>query len=86
MLPKHLKAAGGVSSDGEGYDDEPDIEVISMPAIPKVQYRILLEFSRSSSEILQYRDPLQLLQEYVAEVSTAVLKSCLCSVYASDLT
>ena len=45
MLPKHLKAAGGAFPDEDGYDDEPDIEVVSMPAIPKVLYRILLEFS-----------------------------------------
>ena len=51
-MPKHLKAASGAFPDEDGYDDEPDIEVISIPATPKVQYRILLDFSESSLDLL----------------------------------
>jgi hypothetical protein len=50
-LPKHLKAAGGAFPDEDGYDDEPDIEVVSIPATPTVQYRILLDFSESSLDL-----------------------------------
>jgi hypothetical protein len=37
MLPKHLKAAAGPSPDVGGYDCEPDIHVVSIPATPKVK-------------------------------------------------
>ncbi|KAF8477776.1 thioredoxin-like protein [Russula ochroleuca] len=49
ILPKHLKAAAGPSSDPDGYDCEPDLEVVSIPATSK------------------YRDPLQILLDYIAE-------------------
>ena len=37
ILPRHLKAAAGPSSDPEGYGGDPDMEVISMPATTKVK-------------------------------------------------
>ena len=42
---------------------------------------MLFEFSRASSEVLKYQDPLHILQHYVAEVSTAGPTSYLCCVY-----
>ena len=41
ILPKHLKAAAGPSSDPGGYDCEPDVEVVSIPATPKVRHSIM---------------------------------------------
>ena len=49
------------------------------------RYRALLDCSRSSSEVLKYRDPLHILQDYIAEVSTAVLVSCHSRVHAPDI-
>ncbi|KAH9992218.1 hypothetical protein BJV74DRAFT_834960 [Russula compacta] len=49
ILLKRTRAAAGPSSDGEGYDYEPEKEVLSIPAPTK------------------YRDPLQLLQDYITE-------------------
>jgi hypothetical protein len=66
-LPKNLKAAAGPSPDPDGYDGEPDIEAVSIPAAPEVY--IPPDFSRSSFEVSKYQDPLHILQEYVAEVS-----------------
>ena len=40
------------------------------------RYRALLKCSLSSSEFSKYRDPLHILQDYIAEVSTAGLLSC----------
>ena len=37
ILPKHLKAAAGPSPDPDGYEFEPDLEVISIPATSKVK-------------------------------------------------
>jgi hypothetical protein len=42
ILPKHLKAAAGPSPDPDGYDCEPDLEVISIPATSKVESSIRL--------------------------------------------
>ena len=59
-------AAAGPASDMGGYDHDLDTEVISIPAITKVKdpvrlFSVLSDFSK-------YRDPLHLLQEYIAEV------------------
>ena len=35
-LPKHIKAAAGPSPDLDEYDYEPGMEVVSIPATPKV--------------------------------------------------
>ncbi|KAI0276285.1 hypothetical protein BGY98DRAFT_1098257 [Russula aff. rugulosa BPL654] len=35
MLPRRLKAAAGPSTDPDGYDCDPDMEVISIPAVTK---------------------------------------------------
>ena len=41
ILPKHLKAAAGPSSDTGGYDYyEPDTEVVSIPATPNIKVPI----------------------------------------------
>jgi hypothetical protein len=45
----------------------------------------MLDISRSPSEVSKYQDPLRLLQDYVTEVNTAGLMSCLCCLYAPDL-
>jgi hypothetical protein len=37
ILPRHLKAAAGPSPDQDGYDFEPDIDVVSISATPKVK-------------------------------------------------
>ena len=79
ILPKHLKAAAGPSSDTDGHDYEPDIEVVSIPATPKVRDPIdFLYLSLRFIEVSKYRDPLHLLLDYIAEVSTAAPVSCLC--------
>jgi hypothetical protein len=49
------------------------------------RYRALLNCSLSFSEVIKYRDPLHILQDYIAEVSTAGLVSCHCRVNAPDL-
>ena len=36
ISPKNLKAAAGPSPDPDGYDGEPDIEAVSIPAAPEV--------------------------------------------------
>ena len=38
ILPKQLKAAAGPSSDLDGYNFEPDIEVVSIPATAMVTF------------------------------------------------
>jgi hypothetical protein len=47
MLPRRLKAAAGSSTDPDGYDCDPDMEVISIPAVTKVKgsHRLFLVFS-----------------------------------------
>jgi hypothetical protein len=47
--------------------------------------RALLNSSPPSSEVSKYRDPLHILQDYIAEVSPAVLVFCHCPVHAPDL-
>lgn len=37
IFPKHLKAAAGPPPDPDGYDGEPDLEVVSIPATSKVK-------------------------------------------------
>jgi hypothetical protein len=37
IFPKHLKAAAGPSPGPDGYDSEPDLEVVSIPATSKVK-------------------------------------------------
>jgi hypothetical protein len=69
-LPRRLKAAAGPSPDPRGYDCDPDTEVISIPAATEVKdssIRLLSLFS----DVSKYRDPLHLLLNYIAEVSTA---------------
>lgn len=50
ILPKHLKAASGSSSDPDGYDYKPDIEAVSIPATQKVKHFFTFLF-RSSFEV-----------------------------------
>ncbi|KAI9454401.1 hypothetical protein BJY52DRAFT_729609 [Lactarius psammicola] len=49
IFPPKLKGAAGPNPDPKGYDEEPDVELIPIPAIP------------------EYRDPLHILLEYIAE-------------------
>ena len=63
-MPRRLKAAAGPSQDDGG----PDMEVISIPAITKVKDSAPL-FS-VFSDVSKHRDPLHLLMDYIAEVST----------------
>jgi hypothetical protein len=67
-MPKQLKAAAGPSPNPGGYDDDPDTELVSIPAITKVKDCVRL-FS-VFSDISKYRDPLHLILDYIAEVST----------------
>ena len=46
---------------------------------------ILLDLSRSSSKVSKYQDPLHLLQDYVAEVSTIKVLLPLRLVFAAYL-
>lgn len=64
-----LKGAAGPNPDPEGYDEEPDMELISVPAVPKVT---LCSSKVSSLHIwlAKYRDPLHILLQFIAEVST----------------
>lgn len=73
-MPKHLKAAAGPSPDLGGDDFEADFELLSIPMINQV--RDFFYSSRSSSEVSKYRDPLHLLLDYIAGVSTTSLVSC----------
>ena len=54
------------------------MELISIPATTKVN-RIVLSFSRSSSEIYKDRDLLHILLDCIAEVSTKSIASSLVS-------
>jgi hypothetical protein len=83
-LRRRLKAAAGPSQDPEGYDCDPDMEVISIPAASKVKdfYRL---FSVFSNVFQKYRDPLYLLLEYIAEVSTTGMVSYLAVHNTPDL-
>jgi hypothetical protein len=38
ILPKQLKGAAGVDPHGNGDDDEPDKELVSIPASGKVKF------------------------------------------------
>ena len=75
VLPRHLKAAAGPSSDAGGYDGNPDTELISLSPFTTVKNPILI-FS-VISDVSKCRDPLHLLLDYIAEVSTGLV-SCLC--------
>jgi len=83
-LPKHLqvRAAAQPPSDADepeaenDWDPEPDVELISTPPVSKVKYYAV--YSDISSPYLipqQYRDPLQLIFDYVAKVSNEDLSS-----------
>ncbi|KAH8991266.1 hypothetical protein EDB92DRAFT_688194 [Lactarius akahatsu] len=54
ILPPRLKGAAGPNPDPEGYDEEPDAELMSIPTVP------------------EYRDPLHILLEYIAELLLAL--------------
>ena len=79
ILPKRLKAAAGPSSDPGGYDSDSDTEVISIPGITQVKSSVRIFFA--ISDISKFRDPLHLLSDYIAEVGTTCLLSCLYSSY-----
>jgi hypothetical protein len=77
ILPRRLKAAAGPSRDPDGYDCDPDTEVISIPAITnvKISHRLFSIFSNVCFS--KYRDPLYLLLDYIAEVGITGLVSYL---------
>ena len=79
-MPRRLKAAAGPSPDLGGYDCDPDTEAISVPAVTKVKDSVRL-FS-IFSDVSKYCDPLHLLLDYLAEVSTAEVFSLCCPQYA----
>ena len=69
-MRKHIKAAADPSPPG-GYDSDPDCdpntELVSTPNTKvKDSVRPLLAFP----DVLKYRDPLRLIQDYIFEVST----------------
>ena len=69
ILPRQLRGAAGPNPDLDGHGGEPDMELIPIPAVTKVKYSVrhfLVAFIRA----FKYQDPLHLLLEYVAEVST----------------
>jgi hypothetical protein len=72
-MPKRVRAAAGPSSGPDDYDYDPTMEVISIPATTTVK-EIIFGFSRPSSDVPKYRDPLHVLQDYIAEVS-AILQA-----------
>ena len=85
ILPKHLKAAAGPSSDTGGYGYEPDTEVVSIPAAPKV--KVSLFFSPFKFiEVSKNRDPLHMLLDYIVEVRHTGLASYLRCVCTSIIT
>ena len=84
MFPRRLKAAAGPSPDPGGYDCDPDMEVISMPATTKVKDSHRL-FSGFSNVFQKYRDPLYHLLDYIAEVRTTDLMFYLTVHNTSDL-
>ena len=73
MMPRRLKAAAGPSSDPGGYDGNTDAELISLSPFTTVKDSILI-FS-IFSDVLKCRDPLHLLLDYIAEVSTSLVSS-----------
>ena len=70
-MPKHLKAAADSAPDPEGDGGESDKGLVSIPEATQV--RTHLNYSRSSTEISKYQDPLQLLLSYAIEVTTTRL-------------
>ena len=50
-------------------DPEPDVELISIPPVSKVKYAVYSDISSPYLIPQKYRDPLQLIFDYVAKVS-----------------
>jgi hypothetical protein len=61
-----LRAAAGPNPDPTGDSSEPDAELISIPAVPKVlrSFRVVSHRLKLS----KYRDPLHVILEYLAKV------------------
>jgi len=72
-LPKHLRAAAQPPSDADedenDQDPEPDVELISIPPGSEVKYAVYGDISSPYLIPQKYRDPLQLIFDYVAKVS-----------------
>jgi len=69
IFPKHLIAAAGPSSDPSEDSHETDTGLASFPAITKVKCS-LFGISQTSTKLSKYRDPLHILLEHIAEVSS----------------
>jgi hypothetical protein len=67
-LGSKLKAAAEPNPDRKDDDCEPDVELISIPVVSKVQCSEFLVFSSHPLELSKYRDPLHVILEYIAEV------------------
>ena len=80
MLPKRLKAAAGPSSDPGGNGGDPDTEIITLSPVTTVRDSILI-FSIFSN-VSKCRDPLHLLLDYIAEVSTGLVSCVFIPQYA----
>ena len=61
-----LRAAAGPNPDPKGDNSEPDAELISIPAVPKVYPSLRAAIHRLNPS--KYRDPLHVILEYIAEV------------------
>jgi hypothetical protein len=68
-LPPKLKAAAGPNPDPDGYDEEPEAELIPIPALNEVKLPHSFGVCYFSSWFSKYRDPLHILLEYIADVS-----------------
>ena len=71
ILPRRLEAAAGLDPDPGGYDYDPDKEVVSIPGNSQVRDSVRLLSVCSGSDVFKFRDPLHLLLDYIAEVSTS---------------
>ena len=66
MLRSRLRAASGPNPDPKDEDCDPDVELISIPTVPKVC--TLFVVSSHHLKLSKYRDPLHVILEYIAEV------------------
>ena len=66
ILPKHLRAATKRDTDGDDWDSGPEVELISIPTVPKVS--CLVSVFKSLFDPSKYRDPLYFIFDYVAGV------------------
>lgn len=74
ILPRTLKGAARPNPDDKGSDSEPEVELVPISTVPEVS--ALFGDFIPPSHVAKYRDPLYILLEYIAEVSTAEFSPC----------